>query len=234
MFLLIVGIILFVLILAVIFFNIGNISDLLKGIDVFDEKGLQMRVEDQVKELDSYYNEYCKDDCDPYRASVLIAKAITFLWKDCYKQPVCEKNPVSVDPISGYFMRKQIKLTKKVDCKDYSMYISGWCTSTEIGTDKTDRVDEWTVTIWGLAANTRLCEYKLPGENKIWGNNDCKYEVPKTDKNCDDRCSADNRISLFQEQMVVGQTYNIQINYNKDSNWFGWTGPKETIEVRVT
>lgn len=226
----ILGILILIACLIIGILVTGSLQKLLQGVDVLSEKALQMRVEDQIKELNNFYEDFCKKDCDPYRASVLIAKVITYLWKDCYKNPACENNPAYVFPLSNYFSDHPITLTKKVNCDIYAL--AGWCTPTEIGTDKTDKVDEWTVTIWGLAANTGLCNEKLPGGG-TWGNDDCKYEAPL--KKCSQRCSGGNRISLFEEQITVDptKTYNkISINYLK-AGWTitGWKD--ERIEVTI-
>ncbi|MBU3957758.1 MAG: hypothetical protein KKB25_01655, partial [Nanoarchaeota archaeon] len=193
------AIILLVLAAVVYFVWGGNISNLLGGIN-WSDKVLQNNVENQEKELQKLYDDYKSNDggFDAYETSILLAKAIEFTWRDCYN--ICKDER---ELFTGFFLKNPIDFSKDMDCDSYPIsggdkiypnifYIKGRCSAADLGVDKTKKVDEWTVTSWGLANATMCTSYKLSGseDNKQWGNTPCKgdSEISESGKRCADFC----------------------------------------------
>lgn len=240
-----IGILLIGLIFLVVFLEkLG--TDLWKT--NFDEKALQAQVDNQEKELKEMYNSYSKNDggFDAYEASILVAKVIEYTWRDCYN--ICDDEK---ELFTGFFVKYPINFVKDMDCSSYprssgdKIYpdirlIKGMCSLTDIGTDKTKKVDEWTVTAWGLANTTMCSNYKLSSkeDSKQWGNGVCDGDASTTGKKCADFCDRSKDVDKIDWQggiMNKGNKYsNIRIAYNPDTNWNPLTEEPKIIVKEIS
>ncbi len=190
-FIVIVSIILLVVILLVAFGAIINPANSALNSVNFWNKTLELSVEQHTKELNDYYNMYQKNDggFDNYESSILLAKAIEFTWKDC--NGVCKEYQ---EPFTAFFATHPINFNQPTVCLNYPRgedwpdisRISSYCDDF-----KQQYVDEWTVTIYGLLANTNMCtSYKF--NNNQWGNSNCGAADMKSrtpDISCSALCS---------------------------------------------
>lgn len=212
------AIIIMVLALVVVF-GLGNIISSSLGSIAFSEKVLQQNVENQEKELKLLYEKYRDNDggFDAYETSILLAKAIEFTWRDCYQ--ICKNER---ELFTGFFAQNPIDFNRDMSCNQYQNKepdineISGICENSKLS-----KVDEWTVTAWGLNPYTQMCgNYKLSGEdNKQWGNENCEgdNEVARNNK-CFAFCDRDggfvDKIDWQAGVMKKGKKYDsIRIIY---------------------
>ncbi len=184
------AIIILIVLLVIVFVWGNNIGNLLGGIN-WSEKVLQGNAERDEKILQEFYDNYKSNDggFDAYETSILLAKAIEFTWRDCYK--ICKDEK---ELFTGFFAKNPIEFNKNMDCNNYPVSgggkiypdisrIRGKCSAADLGTDKTQIIDEWTVTAWGLSQNSEICN------NKEWGNDNCgSMDVEEAGKSCDDLC----------------------------------------------
>lgn len=241
------AIILLVLALIVVFVWGGNIGNMLVGIK-WSDKVLQNNVDNQEKELQSIYDDYKNNDggFDAYEISIILAKAIEFTWNDCYN--LCKDER---ELFTGFFLKNPIDFSKNMDCGSYpassgdKVYpsigkISGWCSTSDLGVDKTKKADEWTVTIWGLG-NTAMCSnYKLSSNegSKQWGNSNCgSMDVSKGGKKCADSCDKSgagiDKIDWQAGEIQKGSKYgNIRIIYTPNAGAIMGIGGEPKIIVR--
>jgi len=250
-FTIIFAIILLVLAAVVYFVWGGNISNLLAGIN-WRDKVLQNNVENQEKELQKLYDDYKSNDggLDAYESSILLAKAIEFTWTDCYN--ICKDDK---ELFTGFFLKNPIDFSKDMDCSNYPvsggdkvypkiLYIKNSCSQADLGADKTKKVDEWTVTKWGLSANSEMCSnYKLGSNegNKQWGNTPCSGDNEvKSGKKCADFCNTDgsgkDKIDWQAGIMQEGNKYgNIRIIYSPNAgSIFGIGGEPKIIVKEIS
>lgn len=229
---------LLVLIGATLFIVLGA-GNALGGIK-WSEKVLQGNVERDEKILQEYYDDYKSNDggFDAYETSIMLAKAVEFTWRDCYK--ICKNEK---ELFTGFFARNPINFNKDMDCGNYPVNgggkiypyinkIAGKCSTADLGTDKTDIIDEWTVTVWGLSQNSEICN------DKEWGNKNCgSMDVSKDGKSCADLCDRagdgldkiDWKAGAVAKSMIE-EYKNIRIIYAPG----GWTSEPEIIVKEIT
>lgn len=224
-------------------FGQPSIAD--RGISALEQRKFDNQKADQLKELNGYYSSFMKTGggLDSYEASFLIAKVIEYTWRDC--NGFCSQAG-DIPEFTRFFADHPIILLKKLDCQKEYEYekgeiyeiwklnnlnnIRGMCSKDDLGVDKTERVDEWTVTAWGLQ-NT-LCKNFIV-EGKQWGNGYCANGVIIDDADitkykCADFCAkagftdkvheiTSDRIKAWDKTLELGKSYsNIKITYSPD------------------
>lgn len=214
------AIIILVLALAV-YFGFGNILNTNLNSIAWTDKALQVNVENHEKELQKIYDDYKGNDggFDAYESSIMLAKAIEYTWTDCYN--ICKDER---ELFTGFFLKNPIDFNKDMDCDNYPIS-SGDKVYPSIGKIKlhcydsrTNNVDEWTVTAWGLSGNTKMCSnYKLSNEdNRQWGNSICSND--KNGDECRTFCDASgagiDKVDWQADEMKKGKYGNIRIIYN--------------------
>lgn len=233
------GMAIFIIVAILVVIFIFMIPKALGGIDPLKQRQIDEEKVKQLENLNGYYDAFKKTDggIDSYEASVLLAKAVEYTWKDCVN--FCEKT-TDVSDFTNFFATHPITLSRTLDCDTPYVYdkdvenkykiskdrISGFCKDVNIGVDKTKTVDEWTTTIWGLRQNSVMCtNYKADGYQ--WGNMYCGDEDGvKTNLKCSPLCGigkdwvneiTQDRIKEWDGIMTVGNTYNnIEIVYSPD------------------
>lgn len=202
----------------VILIVVNNVGPNLWGL-AWGEKALQANVENHENELQKLYNDYKDNDggFDAYETSILLAKAIEFTWSDCYQRCKDER-----ELFTGFFAKNPIDFNRDMDCTKLTR-IKGKCSAADLGTDKTQKVDEWTVTAWGLLANSEMCSnYRLSNEdNKQWGNDNCgAHDVAAPGKKCADFCGRSpgmDKVGWDAGIMTKGNKYStIRIAYDPE------------------
>lgn len=251
------AIVLIVIVAALLFTFAGGTAKGLAAIDPLKERQFNDNKAAQLKMLESIYDTFKSNDknnegFDSYEASFLITKVIEYTWKDC--SGFC-REAGDIPEFTNFFLDHPIKLGKKLDC-DYekSEYpsefpirkasIRGLCTDKDIGntgvifgTDtKSETVDEWTVTMWGLLKNTNMCSsYYVDGY--IWGNGDCGSSEKYVNdyKKCASGCAkagpldsgreiSSDRIKGWEGKMEKGMIYGkIKVTYDPDCTWVAGT-----------
>lgn len=252
------AIVLVVLVAMILFTLAGGTAKGFAGIDPLKERQFSDNKASQLKELESIYSTFKSNDknnegFDSFEASFLIAKVIEYTWKDC-RMLGC-KDAGDIPEFTNFFIEHPIKLGKTLDC-DYvnneypsgfpikKASIRGLCADSDVfdssllskivskavGVDsKTERADEWTVTMWGLLKYTNLCSgYIVDGE--LWGNGNCgdSDNFVNTDKKCASACAkagardwvneiTSDRIRAWSGEMNLGKIYsNIKVTYTPD------------------
>lgn len=237
----------FVIMLAAAIFYVISGNNSLLNIN-FNERALQATVEMQEKELAKLYDDYKNNDggFDAYEISILMAQAIEYTWRDCN---ACKDEK---ELFTGFFATHPINFSKDMDCGNYHVgksdypniaKIRGRCSAADIGADKTKKVDEWTVTAWGLSANTQMCgNYKLSSkeDSKQWGNNPCDGDNEITSgKKCADFCDRSGGVDKIVwkngEIMKKGNKYStVRIAYNPDVDYNPLTEEPKIIVKEIS
>jgi hypothetical protein len=219
-------IILIILLIVAFAAGIGfvNISSAQLGGVNFWDKALQLSVEQHEKELNDMYVTYKGNDggFDNYEASIILAKAIEFTWKDCYG--VCKGYQ---EPFTVFFATHPINFNKDMNCKSYPKgedwpdiaRIGEWC-----GKVNLNIVDESTVTAFGLSANTDMCgsyKYRDATRDKDvqWGNYQCNGDFIGFECRmfCDRSELHIDNVDWQAGTMNKGSTYsNIRIGYTPE------------------
>ncbi len=211
----------------------------------YSEEVLQQNVENHEKALKGYYDDFKKNDggFDAYEASILLAKAIEFTWRDCYN--ICKDER---ELFTNFFAQNPMEFNKNTDCSkqypDSIPDINRIKTPVNVCYNNFADVGETTVTIWGLSANTEMCSnYKISGEdNKQWGNADCGgYFLPANPNKhyCNEFCDKGrwdaDKIDWQAGKMEKGKTYsNIRIAYNPDTNYNPLTEAPQIIVKEIS
>lgn len=209
-----------------------------------DEKVFQSNVKNYEKTLLEEYEKYDSNDggLDAYESSILLAKAIEYAWRVCYNK--CDNER---EPFTNFFAKHPLNFIKDMDCSSYPKSGSGktypsisrigvMCSAADLGTDKTKKIDEWTVTVWGLSANTEMCSnYRISEEdNKQWGNGDCgSSDVSgyKCSSFCDRSGAGMDKIDWKAGEASKGKAYdNIRIIYVPE----GWVSNPQIIVKEIS
>lgn len=215
-----------------------------RGLTAAEQMQFDNQKAEQLKALKGYYSSFMKTDggLDSYEASVLIARAVEYTWRDCSQ--FCREEG-DIPEFTMFFADHPIVLSKKLDCGNEYEYaegekyqisknnIRGMCSDADLGVDKTERVDEWTVTAWGL--KNSLCKNFIV-EGKQWGNGDCANgyildDSDNTNKKCKSFCATSgehdfareitsDRIKGWIGTMEFEKSYNnIKITYDPDCTY---------------
>lgn len=229
-----------IIILIVVLYIVVVVADIMRGglgnISYW-EKTVQASAEMQGQELLELYNKYYNNDggFDAYEASIILAKAIEFTWRDCYN--ICRGDK---ELFTNFFAEHPIEFSKDMDCSkyptgdDYPDIGRIQIEKAKCHKSKSSTVDEWTVTAWGLKANTEMCEnYKLK-DGKNWGNYKCSGDI--TADKCDDFCDVSNANKDYIEwegkEMKKGNSYSdIVIKYSPAKGIIFKSEPKIIVEV---
>ncbi len=238
-----IAVALFVIVLVGIFFIYFTAVRASGGINDLKLRGLGGTIDKQLDDLENYYNLFKKTEggIDSYEASVLIAKAIEYTWRDC--SGAC-REPQDIADFTNFFATHPITLSRQVECIEdggteykyedgntgiYKSRINGICSRDVLETDKTGTVDEWTVTMWGLLKNSVMCT-KLRADGEQWGNYECGGgDSVRSDLKCNPNCGSgkdtsheitQDRIKNWEGGMNVGKSYrNIKVTYDPDCTY---------------
>ncbi len=228
-----------IIVLLVAVLLLSTVIKTLGGVDEQKQYAINSEKKKQAESLNEQYGLFMRTDggLDSYEASVLLAKAVEYTWKDCAN--FC-KEETDISDFTNFFATHPIIISKALECDnayDYEKYgeqkseykiskgsIKDICTSGQLGADKSEIVDEWTTTIWGLRRNSEMCtNYFADGYQ--WGNYECNGEAPnyKCKPNCGigvDKIPPErtqDRIQEWSGVMVKGKAYNnIKVIYSPD------------------
>lgn len=212
-----------------------------RGLTAAEQMQFDNQKADQLKALEGYYGSFMKTEggLDSYEASFLIGAVIESVWRDC--SGVC-REAGDIPEFTRFFADHPIVLSKPLDCASVYEYddgekyqisksrIRGMCSELDLGVDKTERVDEWTVTAWRLKDS--LCKsFKVEGYQ--WGNAYCRNgwvfdDADATKYKCKNFCAtsgindwgkeiSSDRILGWERTLELGKSYNnIKVTYDPD------------------
>jgi len=230
----IIGLIVLVIAILILYLFLPDLSSGLKSLKMDAAK---KDVDKIVKEIEGIYENKCEPGdagvkkCDTYQTSIMIAKIIDGIWKNCYKQDWCDDiMPEFMDNLTDFFEKHPVEVDY-TDCNKYSL---PECVK------KKYYVEEWTVTVWGLRQNTNLCTDEF--RDTLWENKNCEGDDYVSDSNnkCNKLCGEDkdrlrdgNDNEKWSKWFNVGNTIkgNIEFKYDASKDWDPLTYEKIKVTI---